>query len=265
MNETEVPFILGPYRAQLQHIDIQFKKDADYALYEMIRMSPEKEDTQAKGKGYTIHIRRYTISVRFRERFDRKEIYERGRNQMTTYGADRGNMHVLDVETNCIVLMGTMYASLDKQLDVIKNYLLYDTFQEETSRKCFMIESIVGLNFEIDRMRLVKDHHFRRVEPDDEADGEPDYSLHIKYSALPSSSIRLVPVGNCIEQFEDITTSVKPYGTTRNSAVKDEDEDFDIIVIINASIIAVIVRGDRSHLVKAHTKLHTLFCKYGRI
>ena len=262
MSEAEVPFILGPYQAVSQQIDIHFKKDEDFDKYEMLRLYADLEDNEAAAnkKGYTIHITRYTITVRFREPFQLKEIYERGRNKRVTYGLETGNTHILDVETHCIALIGSIYATLEKELEMIKNHLLYDTFQEEKNRTCFIIQSIVVLNFEIDRLRLLREFGFVRDDAD-EADADADYSLCIKYSALPSSSTKFVPVGDCIQQFEDITTTYKPYGSTRRN---QDGEDFEMVLVMNTQMIAVIVRGDRSQLLKAHAKLHTVFCAYRR-
>lgn len=243
MAEQEESFVLGAYQPGSDEVNAYFNNDNDLSHYEMLRFYYDKE-AQVDESLYGVHIRRYTITVRFKESFKCKDLYARA-----VIGHQEGNHHSIYLDRSYVLMCGTTYATIERQLEVLKERLFYDTFQEEMGRMCHCIESVVVLDFPLDYERLFKEWAF-------ECDEDNQYSIAVKYSELPVSDSIVVKVGLSIEGFEDI-------GIEEGESDDDEEEeDFGILLIISREIIIVIVRSDRSDFVKAHGKLQALFTAY---
>lgn len=237
MANQEDSFVLGVYRDGSDKVDVYFNNEKNEADREMLNFYYRQQATDARGL-YAVHIWCYTVRVRFKESFQIEALYERGKK-----GRQEGNLHRIFLYESCVLMCGTTYATLERQLEVLKERLFYDTFQEEMGRLCEGIESVVVLDFELDYERLFKDWIFEHSKHD-------QYHTLVKYSELPSATSRLVKVVTSIKSFDDITVE------------EEEDDDFDVRIMISTKLIVVRVYSDRSNFVKTHSKLCALFNTY---
>lgn len=200
-------------------------------------------DTEYDSASHKVIIAQYDVCIIFRERFVESDLYERVPQTLSSdITGDMTRAHTLYLECQELMMRSSSYDALERELGIITERLLTETFQEEVARDCVAIYGQLIPSYTINFSRLYRLFHFEQAEDDDL------HTLICQFSDLPHE---------CIDSIHVKTNrDGEPPFDNINHHVEASDPDFPVhICIDNTGYILVIVRGDRSDFIMVHSLL----------
>lgn len=233
-----VEFVLGEHDKKNPCIDIFFKGiDANQEESEIVTFEDTKSDAHN-----IVEIVQYIVCIKFSERFNASDLYDRVQQGLPDENYQFH--HTVNPMSGKLYMKNKSYAALERQLAILNDRLFTDTFQEELCRKCFAIYGVIQTSYSVNYQRLYRQYEFQYSADDDMN------ILSCSFSDLPCLESELESITVLVDNevlassFDDISTLPK------------DDDDFDLYICIdNEYRILVIVKGDRSNFMKAHSAL----------
>lgn len=241
MYDDIAQFVLGEHDTKHSRINIFFK---GASIIERESEQVTFHDTLTDAYNI-VEIVQYTVCIDFSERFHTADLYTRAQQGLP----DENNHfhHILDLMTGELFMSTKTYASLERQLAILNDQLFTDTFQEELCRECVAIFGLIQTSYSVNYQRLYRQYEFEHTPEDDM------YVLSCSFSDLPCLECELE--STVVSVNEEVLAS--SFGDISSFPIEDDDDDdFDLhICIDNEHRILVVVKGDRSDFMKAHSAL----------